>query len=190
MKYFTSDWHLGHANILKFSKRPFSSVEEMDRTIISNLLEIIQPDDEIYHLGDLASSKKAADDFFDRLPRKCRFHWIRGNHDKVFSQFRKNCASQSNLKEITINNNGKKTTVTLCHYPLITWNKSHYNHWQLYGHHHLYSYGTDQLEHKAAGKQINVCVEFHKYKPVSEKQVIQMMHNRPDNWDLLKNAIP
>ena len=47
-KYFTADLHFGHANIIKFCNRPFKSVEDMDKTLIRNWNETVQPDDEIY----------------------------------------------------------------------------------------------------------------------------------------------
>lgn len=37
MIYFTSDLHLGHNNILKFTGRPYDSMEEMNRELIRNI---------------------------------------------------------------------------------------------------------------------------------------------------------
>ena len=34
MIYFTSDLHLGYANAIGFKTRPFSDVEEMNRSLI------------------------------------------------------------------------------------------------------------------------------------------------------------
>ena len=58
--FFTSDHHFGHKNILKFSNRPFTNVQEMDEIMIQKWNEKVQPEDEVYHLGDfgLSSSGK------------------------------------------------------------------------------------------------------------------------------------
>ena len=53
MILFTSDLHLGHKNILKLCNRPFSSIEEMDATLIENWNKKVHKNDQVYILGDL-----------------------------------------------------------------------------------------------------------------------------------------
>lgn len=48
MIWFTSDTHFGHKNIIDYSNRPFSSVEEMNEVLINNCNERVSNDDEIY----------------------------------------------------------------------------------------------------------------------------------------------
>ncbi len=154
----------------------------MNEKIIANILSVVKSGDEIYHLGDLASKRYYLDHFFDRLPFDVKFHWIIGNHDRGWENFKKRCTSTSFLKDIKVNGN----PITLCHYPMLTWNKSHYGAWMLYGHHHKNSHGSKEIEKLARGKMLNVNVEFNDYKPYSEKDIENIMNGKPDNWDLIK----
>ena len=49
-----SDPHLSHKNVLKYSHRPFSSIEEHDETIIENWNEVIRPNDIVIIDGDFS----------------------------------------------------------------------------------------------------------------------------------------
>ena len=53
--YFTSDTHFGSQRTLELSKRPFTSVEEMDRVMIDNWNSVVGKDDIVYHLGDFGN---------------------------------------------------------------------------------------------------------------------------------------
>lgn len=54
MRWFTSDWHLGHENIIKYCDRPFVSIQQMDDSIISHANRLLTADDELWILGDIA----------------------------------------------------------------------------------------------------------------------------------------
>lgn len=83
MRFWTSDLHFGHANIIEYSYRPFHTVGHMNETLIANWNAVVSPDDEVMILGDIAMGKIA-----DTLPLVERlngekFH-IAGNHDRWF----------------------------------------------------------------------------------------------------------
>ena len=182
MKYFSSDWHLGHGGVIKFSDRPFVSTQEMNSTILKNMYSVLKKGDILYYLGDLAWSKSAYYRAFDELPDGVDFVWVLGNHDKKeWKQFEHRATQVVDLKEIYIG----KNPVTLCHYPMLTWNKSHYNAWMLYGHHHANSHGCNQIKEKSIGKMLNVNCEFNNYMPYSENDIIKIMEKKPNNWDYI-----
>jgi calcineurin-like phosphoesterase family protein len=86
--FVTSDSHFGHAAMLRFKRedgvtlvRPdFTSVEEMNRTLIEQWNAVVRPQDHVYHLGDVAMSLAAAREFVPHLNGHKRL--VLGNHDQ------------------------------------------------------------------------------------------------------------
>lgn len=87
--WLISDTHWNHSNILNFKDengnpiRPFSSVEEMDETMIDNWNKVVKPGDHVYHLGDVVFGDKEQwmKQHWSRLCGKKRL--IVGNHDNI-----------------------------------------------------------------------------------------------------------
>lgn len=52
--FFTSDWHVGHENSIKFDNRPFKNIDDMHRVLINNYNSSIGPNDVCYFLGDIS----------------------------------------------------------------------------------------------------------------------------------------
>jgi len=85
--FVISDTHFGHENIIRYCKRPFTSVEEMDETMVDNWNSVVRPQDHVYHLGDVTiergSKNSQQAQRFVRLIRRLNGHkrLILGNHD-------------------------------------------------------------------------------------------------------------
>ena len=79
MTYFTSDQHFGHFNIIRLSRRPFKTVEEMDETMVKRWNAKVRDDDTVYVLGDLFFRAATVEPILKRL--KGHKHLMLGNHD-------------------------------------------------------------------------------------------------------------
>lgn len=80
--YLTSDLHFNHLNILKYETetRPFSTIEEMNETLIKNWNDTVRPEDTVYVLGDFFMGPlDAIPAILNQLNGKIIL--IRGNHD-------------------------------------------------------------------------------------------------------------
>lgn len=53
--FYTSDTHFGSERAWLYSKRPFSSVNEMDWKLIENWNKVVHPKDTIWHCGDFGN---------------------------------------------------------------------------------------------------------------------------------------
>jgi len=81
--WFTADLHLGHANIIRYCRRPFRDVADMDEAIVLGWNGVVGADDDVWVLGDFAMGT------LDRsLPIGRRLngtkHLVVGNHDRPF----------------------------------------------------------------------------------------------------------
>lgn len=119
MIFFTSDLHLGHANVICHCNRPFASVEEMDETLIRNWNQRVKTNDTVYVLGDLMfRNQKPPEEYLDRL--KGRKHLITGNHDRDWV---KKCQLEDyfdSVNRLDYISDGQRQ-MTLCHFPMMSW---------------------------------------------------------------------
>ncbi len=79
--FFIGDHHFGHSNIIKFEPiaRPFNSIQEHDKELISRWNNIVRVDDIVFHLGDFSMSAK---DIYIAGLLNGHKRLILGNHDK------------------------------------------------------------------------------------------------------------
>lgn len=136
--YVASDLHFGHKNIMSFcpvTRARFNNdVEYMNEAMIKEWNEIVNPEDTVYILGDVAfmpASKAAL--VVKRLNGTKIL--IEGNHDKKALKdpmFNK-CFAEIH-KYLEVNYDGTK--VCMFHYPVAEWNQMHRGSVHFHGHLH------------------------------------------------------
>ena len=71
MIWYTSDLHLGHANVIRHCGRPFADADEMDTALIKNWNARVHRNDTVYIVGDfLFRAKKPAEEYLSALKGK------------------------------------------------------------------------------------------------------------------------
>jgi calcineurin-like phosphoesterase family protein len=79
--WVSSDYHLNHANIIKYCDRPFQSVNKMNKAIIRNHNRVVKNNDTWIFLGDFAlTSSKNIEHYLKKLNGYKII--VCGNHDK------------------------------------------------------------------------------------------------------------
>ena len=175
MNWYTGDTHAFHANIIKYSKRPFENAYEMNAVMAANINERVKPNDWLYHLGDWSFGPKS-----DKIQLKHAFIFrkliacknvvlIFGNHDhlrrnKDFCGLFRQTADILEVKDQIVNEK-----IVLCHYGMRVWCASHHGRWHLYGHSH------GHLPDIADALCFDVGVDCHDYKPLSSHDVAEIM---------------
>jgi calcineurin-like phosphoesterase family protein len=80
MRWWTSDLHFGHANVIEYCKRPFKNVHEMNQLLASRWNERVKPEDDVMFLGDWCLNPKFY--FWLKYLNFNHLYIVRGNHDR------------------------------------------------------------------------------------------------------------
>jgi len=170
--WFTSDLHLNHAAAIGLCERPFLSIEEMNRTLISNINSKVKMTDIVYMLGDLAHTGSVihANELIAQIHGMKIL--IAGNHDKNYDPglFEEICY----FKEIDIYHKGERYNVSLMHYPMVSWpNKNRYGI-HLHGCSHNKMWYNQRMR-RAGILRYDVGVDANDYYPVSFPEILEYM---------------
>lgn len=172
--WLTSDLHLNHNNIIKYTNRPFSSIEEMNNMLIDNWNSVVKRSDLIYVLGDFVW--KNTSHFMTRLNGKIIL--IPGSHDSDALKAKNRRLFHAIYPPLAM---GKynKTSIVMCHYCLRTWPKSHFNSIHCFGHSH------GRLD--PIGKSMDVGVDNHDFYPWNVDEILTIMKDKPNNFNFVGN---
>ena len=134
MNLYISDTHFGHKNVIGFDHRPFIDVNEMDHCLIKLWNSRVQPDDDVYIVGDFAfRNEKPAEWYLRQL--KGHKHLIIGNHDRKTLENEAAMSYFESVDKLCRVMDGDKEVI-LCHFPIAAWYKCKYGSWHVYGHIH------------------------------------------------------
>lgn len=144
MEYVTSDLHFGHANIIKYCNRPYTTSTEMDDDLVRIWNDQVTPEDITYIVGDLTMDKNHSkiDGVLESLLSRLNGNkvFILGNHDKHIEHklnalmTRRKAGVWNVVPYYEMRHNGRK--VVMFHYPMVEWNGSHRDTVLLFGHCH------------------------------------------------------
>jgi calcineurin-like phosphoesterase family protein len=155
-----------HANIIKYCKRPFSDAAHMNEMLIANWNARVQPDDDIYCLGDFGfGDQKTLQNVLDRLMG--RKYLVKGNHDKTGVRLR-GWQWVKDYFELKLDDQ----LIVLYHYGMRVWNGSHRGSISLYGHSHGTLPGNSQ--------SLDVGTDCWDYAPVTLAEIKTHLATLPE----------
>jgi calcineurin-like phosphoesterase family protein len=185
--HFTSDTHFFHKKALTF--REFATIEEMHERLVAEWNTYVKPKDTVYHLGDLTFGHwEPTSILIARLNGFIKL--VPGNHDReqVLDKLVKQLEGQLEVLPPLVNvkcpvhrpDGGTDVhRLTLCHFPLLVWDRAHYGQIHLHGH----SHGHCQYPARDNGtlpRMMDVGVDaVVGYRPLSLQSVLHAM-NAPD----------
>lgn len=161
--WFTSDQHYYHDNIIKYCGRPFSEASEMNRVMVERHNSVVGPKDKVYHIGDFAF--RIEEKAIRALARSLngRHTIILGNHDhdKSLPKVLFDWNVHYRIFETKIDD----VQVTMCHYPMMSWQASFHGSFQLHGHTH------GMIPFDPMVRRLDVGVDCWNFTPVSWETV-------------------
>lgn len=164
--FFTSDTHFGHAGALGLYRRPFPSVEAMDEAMIERWNATVGPEDEVWHLGDMAVGPGILriDTIMKRLNGRKRL--LAGNNDPQTTTRHPGWQEVHHYAEVEV----EGARLVLCHYAFRTWRGMHKGWINLHGHSHGRLSGIT--------RQYDVGVDVWNFRPVRLEEILASRRRR------------
>ena len=165
MQYLIADFHLDHANIIDYCDRPYGSVEEMNRDLITNWNTTVDADDVAVFLGDLSISTNPATLMDHVAALTGDLVWVRGNHDTVLPPTLPPTALQDHYQFT----HGEHRFYCV-HDPADA--PRNYKGWVIHGHHHNNHLDAFPFLNPDA-RRVNVSVELIDYTPLPVPELVE-----------------
>lgn len=192
-RWFTSDTHFGHSNIIRYAGRPYGNVQRMNADIVERHNACVAPDDDVWWLGDIALGNVADSLEWVQLCNGKKTLVV-GNHDKPFQGPKRRRPPSPEVTQLYADA-GFETIIhgftelelitglkiVACHFPYA--GDSHdtdrstalrpvnRGQWLLCGHIHE--------KWRQLDRQINVGVDAWAGRPVSEETIISLIKAGP-----------
>ena len=157
--WFTADTHFGHAGAISLYRRPFATVADMNAAMVARWNETVEPDDDVWHLGDFALRVSTAQTAALLRSLNGRKHLVAGNNDPPEVVCLPEWSSTHPYVEMVVNDR----RLVLCHYAFRTWNGMARGALNLHGHSH------GRL--KPLPRQTDVGVDSWDFRPINVHQL-------------------
>lgn len=186
-RYFTSDLHLDHANIIRYCGRPHRDVEAMALDLAARWESVVAADDTVYVLGDLVM--RAQGPTLELVAGLAgRKILVRGNHDRGTAARYREAGGIAEVHpglELVV---GRGTRIELSHYPFADERPEtaqrfserrprDRGQWLLCGHVHE--------KWRQRGRQINVGIDAWGGRLVREEEIVALVAAGPADRERL-----
>lgn len=167
--FYISDVHFGHKNVIDFDGRPFSDIEEMDRSLIERWNRKVGEEDHVYIVGDFAYRNEKGEEWYLQQLRGHK-HLVIGNHDQRLmknEEAMRHIESAEKMQHVADNG----THICLCHFPIAEWNGYYKAHTHIYGHIHNRKDEAYQFM-RTKKRALNAGCMINGYEPVTLAELI------------------
>jgi len=168
---FIGDPHFGHKNAIDFDERPFADVEEMDRILIEKWQAKVEPDDNVWVVGDMFyHNSKPFTWYLDQLPGNLNL--IIGNHDKRLLNDAE-AMKRFNIVKLMHHVEVDGRHICLCHYPIASWYGMHRGCWHIFSHVHR-TVDSEAVRYVMSnGRALNAGCMLGNYEPATLEELIR-----------------
>ena len=185
--WFTSDLHVDHKNICKYTQRHLFTSQEGHAEWIADIWNsTVKPGDTVYSFGDFMFTSKVEQIIDYIAQRSGTQRYITGNHcnSKAWAHIRKTRGTDPRLGSVALVDKlsrfhlpigQEKQMFHVGHFPMAVWEDQHKGTWHLHGHCH----GSYQ----GVGKSLDVGLDmayklYGEHRFFSLDDVIEFMSTR------------